>query len=231
MSTQLQRHCALIAALLLGMAALLALADGEPAAGPTAPPLVALLPASFGGWTELPDAQAQVSSTLAQRAAAGLPPVYDQELSRSYRNTQGRQVMLMIAYARAQSPSKTIHEPQRCYPAEGFDILEFAPARLLLPQALAGHRMLAQRGSRLEAVAYWTRIGSLHSPGPLTLRLHLAREQLQGRMPDGVLVRASTLLRRAAETAEAQTMLDAFFRELLAASPPALHALLQAPDA
>lgn len=227
-----QRHCTLITTLLLGMAVLLALASSEPTAGPAAPPLSALLPAQFGSWTELPGAPAQVSSTLAQRAAAvDLPPVYDQELARNYRNVQGRQVMLTIAYARAQSPSNSIHEPLRCYPAEGFDILDFTPSRLLLPRPLAGHRMLARRGNRIEAVTYWTRIGPLHSPGPVALRLHLAREQLQGRMPDGVLVRVSTLLLQADQAAEAQPLLDTFLRELLAASPPTLKALLLAPDA
>jgi len=150
---------------------------------------------------------------------------------RTYRNAQGQQLMLTLAYLNEQDHHNRVHDPIGCYPASGFDILQTSTTRLQRLEApsmqpLIAQRMLARQGSRTEAVSYWIRMGTRYSADSMVSRLYLAQERLQGRAPDGILVRASLLLNDEAAATTAHETLESFLAELLAGSSPAVRPLL-----
>jgi EpsI family protein len=63
--------------------------------------------------------------------------------------------------------------------------------------------MTARNQSRLELITYWIRIGDLVSTNAWQTRWIILREGLDGRIPDGILVRASSVLRTDADSGRA----------------------------
>jgi EpsI family protein len=78
-------------------------------------------------------------------------------------------------------------------------------------------RLIAQRESRLEPLSYWMRIGNDISNGVVDNQLSRLKYGLRGVIPDGALIRVSTIgLSREASF----KLQDQFIRDLLAAIPP-----------
>lgn len=148
------------------------------------------IPAQLGGWRHT--------------SSSGLvvPPrdetevrTYDQVLTRVYANKDGRLVMLLIAYGSGQTGMFEIHRPESCYPAQGY--------------ALSGHRTIslplgdgkdvpavfwtAKSDVRTEQLLYWTRIGNYFPRSWLESNIAVVRSNLVRKLPDGVLVRLSSL--------------------------------------
>lgn len=153
--------------------------------------LAATIPAAFGDWREDPSILPVVPEPNAQ---AELERIYSQTIARSYVASDGRQVMLSIAYGAAQSDSLRLHEPKVCYRAQGFAVVEPFKATL---KTLAGDlpvmRFVARKSLRNEPVTYWMVIGGrLVQSGwdAKLVRLHFA---LSGVVPDGFLVRVSSI--------------------------------------
>lgn len=150
-----------------------------------------LIPSSFADWREEPAAQQLlVDPTVSQT----LNKVYLQTLSRTYRNAQGQQVMLSIAYGGDQNDMMQVHKPEICYTAQGFQITHSQDA--LLPAA-QGHirvrELLAVKGARVEPLTYWVTIGNTVAVNPMQWRMQRIRYGLTGVVPDGLLFRVSSL--------------------------------------
>jgi len=75
-------------------------------------------------------------------------------------------------------------------------------------------------------VAYWIRIGALYSESAVDTRRHILLEGLRGRVPDGVLVRASRVIAHPADAAAAYPSLERFLEELTAAVAPSRRSVL-----
>jgi EpsI family protein len=231
----------------LMLVALLAARGLTPNAAPAAPAvrLEQAVPQAFGSWAAQASPLLQVG--LVAQAATGEDPAaqgtrdYDQVVMRTYANAQGDSVMLALAYIGAQRQELKIHRPEQCYRAQGFEVLALLPHSW--PQAPSpgtgptptGKRMRVQAGGRDEIVSYWIRIGELFSESPLQTRLHMLRLGLDGRLTDGVLVRASQLVSAQASAADverAYQVQETFLAELLQATSAAGQALLlQGPQA
>ena len=190
------------------------------------------MPEVFGDWKAVPQPFAQVSVSQGVETAFEQP--YDQTVMRTYVNRHGDTVMLALAWGERQRQDIKVHRPEVCYPAQGYSVLNLGPGS---PIAVAGRAepvptvsMLAGpsdgRGSGLEAVRYWIRIGDSYSGDGLKARWYLLREGLHGRVPDGILVRASQRIRSTEDEAGAQRVMERFLVDLTAAVPPATLALL-----
>jgi exosortase B len=193
-----------------------ALATPSLAPQPMARPidLAAILPASFGDWRLDRDVP-PIAPTPDARAK--LDRLYDAIAARTYVNSAGERMMLTVAYGGDQSDALKAHRQEVCYTAQGFRVGGLEHATL----AAAGReipvtRFIAVRGARSEPVTYWFTMGDRVVLGRLErLRVQLAAG-FAGRIPDGMLVRVSSLSHdpRAAYVAQ-----QGFVQGLLAAIP------------
>lgn len=220
--------CAAMAGAMAGATALAMAFTPNFQAMDTAPSLEMTVPAAFGDWRSVPETIAQVSVSQGVEAAYERP--YDQTVMRTYVNRQGDAVMLALAWGQRQRQDIKVHRPEVCYPAQGHSVLSVHPGT---PIAVVGREqpvptvsVLAGSRGNLEAVRYWIRIGQSYGGDGLNARWYILREGLQGRIPDGILVRASRRIRSVDEVPQAQAVMERFLSDLSAAVPPATRALL-----
>ena len=186
-------------------------------------PLETLFPATFKGWKIDPDIiPLEPSADLRKVIQAS----YDQTLSRTYVNPQGYRVMLSVAYGGRRNQGMDIHRPEVCYPAQGMALRRDTRETLLAfgDERLPLKRMVAGAGSRNEPISYWLVIGRSVASFGFGHRLALLKYGLTGHVPDGMLVRVSSI---DDDSAQAFTEQDDFLRDMLAAmSPDFRHRLL-----
>jgi len=173
-----------------------------------------ILPERFGAWHVDPQ-EAPLAPT--PDAQAKLDLLYGQVASRTYVNDAGERMMLVVAYGGDQSDALKAHRQEVCYSAQGFSVASLGHARLeAAGRSIPVTRFVAVRGARSEPVTYWFTMGDRVVLG----RLERLRVQLlagfQGQVPDGMLVRVSSLSHDAPEAFAAQR---GFVAALLAAMP------------
>lgn len=133
----------------------------------------------------LPDASLQ----------ARLDALYSQLLARTYVNRSGQRVMLSIAYGSDQSSEATaVHRPEFCYSAQGFRVRDAGREMLALGgRNLEVQRLVAEMGGRFEPITYWVTLDEHATLPGLPRKLDQLRYGLKGQIPDGMLVRVSTV--------------------------------------
>lgn len=149
-----------------------------------------LVPKQFNGWKM----EEMTSHLVNPEEQAAVSKIYSQTLSRSYVNDKGEKVMLSIAYGKDQSDSVGVHLPEGCYGGQGFSIqnsinILFKTSFGSIPAA----RLVATKGDRVEPITYWLTVGdkSVYSGWDLKkLKLQYA---LKGIVPDGLLMRVSSI--------------------------------------
>lgn len=155
-----------------------------------------VIPRRFADWQV--DARIPVLLPAAD-VQAKLDLIYNQVLARTFVDGQGRQVMLSIAYGGDQSKGTRAHRPEVCYPAQGFELLAEQSGQLALPgHTIPVRRLVTRLSSRNEPVTYWMVIGEQVVTTGTEQRLAELRYGLRGLVPDGLLVRISTIDRDAA---------------------------------
>ena len=180
--------------------------------------LESLVPEAFAGW------QAAGSSGLV------LPPedqlrdkIYSQLLTRTYRNATGDEVMLLIAYSPDQDGVVQVHRPEICYPAGGFKLTEIDDHKSSLAMNLLvpSRFIVAESGSRREQIVYWTRFGDSFPRRWSEQRWSIFVQNLRGLIPDGILVRISSVMPNTSAP-----KLDDFARDLYGSVGPAMRHVL-----
>ena len=148
-------------------------------------------PAEFGGWaidTEMP------LQLVSPEVQVGLNAVYHQTLGRIYRNPQGQRIMLSVAYGGDQSDATRAHRPEVCYPAQGFEIVEHYASEIALGQRrLRVRQLLTRQSGRVEPVTYWITVGQRVALSGTEQKLAQLSYSLRGVIPDGMLVRVSSI--------------------------------------
>lgn len=178
-------------------------------------PLEEIVPQRFGEWSVIPHSkvvQPEEPDDLARE-------IYSQELSRGYRNTDGAYIMLLMAYGPSQSEYLQLHQPEICYVAQGFRVKPVTGAPLLLQggRELFLRRLSTWRAGRPEPVSYWTRIGDSITRSQLDRLLVKFHYGLVGLVPDGILVRVSSISQDLPPAFELQ---DKFIVQMLQAVAP-----------
>ncbi len=150
------------------------------------------LPGDFGDWKLIPSVHVVVPTepdALANK-------IYSQMTARGYTDGQGNSVMLLVAYGPRQSNNLQLHAPELCYVAEGFRVQKLSPVDAnpggsIQPFKLT--RMVAKRGDRTEQVSYWMRVGDDIISALLGRQYAKLSYGLRGVVPDGVLIRMSSI--------------------------------------
>lgn len=168
-------------------------------------------------------------------AASGLvlPPedqlekqLYSQLLTRTYTNARGVQMMLLIAYNGSQDGVVQVHRPEVCYPAGGFALTRIDPHEIPIAKdiTLPSRFIVAETGMRREQIIYWTRLGTAFPRQWREQRLAVFEQNLEGNIPDGLLVRISSV---SSDVGPAE--LDAFARDLYASVGNTMRRVLVGP--
>jgi EpsI family protein len=157
------------------------------------------VPLAFEGWTidktlvpVLPDPSLQ----------AALNQIYGQTLARTYINAQGQRVMLSIAYGEDQGTDATAaHRPEFCYSAQGFNVTPLGEAVLYFGGGpLNVRRLQGNLQARHEPITYWVTLNETTVLPGVSRKLEQIRLGLTGHIPDGMLVRVSTISNDRAES-------------------------------
>jgi EpsI family protein len=183
--------------------------------------LDALFPKMIGDWVVDDRMPVQLVSP---DTAALLNKLYNQTLSRTYVNPKGERIMLSVAYGGDQSDGTRAHRPEVCYPAQGFQIVLSQSGQLSLPtHSIPVRRLVAKQGGRTEPITYWTVIGDKVTITGTEAKLAQLSYGMRGVVPDGLLVRVSTI----DTNAESAFLLhQQFIKQMAGAIPQASMALV-----
>lgn len=172
------------------------------------------VPEAFGEWhVDTSLVPLQVSAEM----QAKLDTIYGQTLARTYVNGQGERIMLSLAYGGDQSDYMAVHKPEACYAAQGFEVGEVLPVQLATPYGtIPAKHLLATNGVRSEPITYWIRLGDRTVATGLEQKLRRLSYTLTGKVPDGMLVRVSSISR---DEQDAYRLQRAFIDAMLGAMP------------
>jgi EpsI family protein len=132
--------------------------------------------------------------------------------------------MLLVAFGGVQSGNAQLHRPEVCYPAAGFDLDGWQDLALPLSgRGVSARAVTASAPGRIEQILYWTRIGRDFPTSSLAQRWSILRHSLRGSLPDGTLVRISTI---DPDRGRALKSLRTFAASLLQSGTPQLRELL-----
>ncbi|SOD40096.1 exosortase-associated protein EpsI, B-type [Nitrosovibrio sp. Nv4] len=165
--------------------------------------LETIIPQTFGDWHVEQQNSVQI---VDPRQKEMIDRIYTQTLSRTYMNSRGYRVMLSIAYGDDQRDSMQMHYPEVCYPAQGF-LLEGKEAGNMATGSgsIPVTRILTSLGQRNEPVTYWTIVGDRVFQGGLQKKLAEMRYGMTGKIPDGMLIRVSSIDGQTANAYDIQT--------------------------
>lgn len=177
--------------------------------------LETMFPPAFGEWAvdrslpvilPAPDVQAK------------LDVLYNQVLARTYvHRGSGERIMLSVAYGGDQGDGMSAHLPEVCYPAQGFEVRRKRAVTLELEgRRIPARQMETRLGGRYEPVTYWLTLGETVAATRTDRKLAQMRYGLRGLVPDGMLVRVSSIDRDADRAFETHA---AFLRDMAAALP------------
>lgn len=187
------------------------------------------LPPAIASWRNVAAGQDMIDPVVTDSAFAQALQVYDRIISRDYVAPALPRVMLNIAYKRVITQDDRFHWPEACYQAQGFTVTRHSPTAIELGSSPVGvARFLGQRAERNELVHYFIRIGDSAKTGSMAARAAVLRDNLELRVPDGTMLRASLLLPTVSDEAMAlgsKTLLG-FVRALYAEAPAPLRPLI-----
>ncbi|WP_084192453.1 exosortase-associated protein EpsI, V-type [Parasphingorhabdus marina] len=167
-----------------------------------------LIPKTVGAW------EFETSSGLV------LPPpdalsdrLYDNLVTRTYSSEQNPLMMFLTAYSNTQDGVLQVHRPEICYPAGGYELTPTQATKIDngVGGTIDANIFTASSRGRTEHVLYWTRIGDYFPLAWSDQRLAVIRANLRGVIPDGVLVRISTIV---PEMDEALPLMSKFAAQL-----------------
>ncbi len=150
-----------------------------------------MIPAKFGDWQI---DKSIVPLQIDAETQAKLNKIYNQTLARTYVNSQNERIMLSVAYGGDQSDNLAVHKPEVCYYVQGFEIMKSLSDELITQYGkLPIKRLLAVKGNRNEPITYWVTVGDKAVLPGLDQKLQQLRYGLTGNVPDGILVRISSI--------------------------------------
>ncbi|MGB4812481.1 MAG: exosortase-associated protein EpsI, B-type [Methylophilaceae bacterium] len=170
-----------------------------------------MIPEQFGKWkVDKSIVPVEVSPDIKE----SLDKLYSQVLSKTYINEDGKRIMLSISYGGNQGNDEyQVHRPEYCYVAQGFELQDVGEQLLQLSGAkIAVRRLEAKQGARIEPITYWITIGDQATLPGLRRKIAQLKYGLTGKIPDGMLVRVSSI---SSNRQEAYQLQDSFINQML----------------
>ena len=153
--------------------------------------LETIVPLEFGDWRAEKENRVAMVDPQQQEF---IDQIYTQTLNRAYVNNKGYRIMVAIAYGDDQRDSMQMHYPEVCYPAQGFSLQGKEKGTLTTENGLIPvTRILTNLGQRNEPVTYWTTVGDQVFRGGIQKKLVEIGYGLNGQIPDGMLIRISSI--------------------------------------
>jgi EpsI family protein len=173
------------------------------------------IPERFAGW-DIDKNIVPISQSADVQAK--LDELYSETLARTYANAKGQRIMLSIAYGADQSgDGNQVHRPEFCYTAQGFQLISNIIGNLTTQYGtLPVRRLLAVQGARNEPITYWVTVGDKATLPGIKRKLNQLAYGLTGTVPDGMLVRVSSI---DSDSTNAYKLQEAFIQDLLQAIP------------
>jgi len=124
-----------------------------------------------------------------------LDKIYTQLIARTYVDPNGRRVMFTIAYGADQATDATsVHRPEFCYSTQGFAVKGAGISQIQLDsKTLKVQRLIATMGARSEPITYWITLNNDSILPGLERKLTQIKLGILGTIPDGMLVRVSSV--------------------------------------
>jgi EpsI family protein len=166
------------------------------------------IPNQIGGW------RSRKTAELVLPALDESDKLYDNLETRIYEGAGLPAMMALVAYSSVQQNDIQVHRPEVCYPAAGYPIVSSRTTQLKFDgETIDAREVVADRGGAYERVIYWVRVGDEFPATWIDQRIAMARANLQGKVPDGVLVRISTIeeLGKSASS-DLKAFIEAFLR-------------------
>jgi EpsI family protein len=149
-----------------------------------------LIPTQVGDWKF-----ETTSGLVLPPPDATVDRLYDELTTRVYTRPNSPPVMLLIAYGSVQDGLLQLHRPEVCYPVGGYELTDTQISQFpIMPgQNIPTRSFTAASDSRVEQVMYWTRVGDVMPTSWGEQRWAVVKANLEGAVPDGILVRVSTI--------------------------------------
>lgn len=179
-----------------------------------------LVPTAIGQWRFL-----TISGLVLPPADQLSQEIYSQIVTRVYVRPDAPPIMLLAAYSAAQNGVLQVHRPEFCYPASGMALSDghINPIQIRPDFTLPTRFYTAEAPTRTEQLIYWTRAGRYLPTTWLDQHLAIMKENLHRTIPDGALVRVSTI---SPDPDLATATMNAFVRDLFDALSPLGRRLL-----
>jgi EpsI family protein len=150
--------------------------------------------------------------------------LYDNLATGVYAAPDAPIVMMLTAYNNEQDGVLQVHRPEVCYPVGGYDLTETEKVPLQAAgRTIPANFFTASAPNRIEHVLYYTRLGGAYPRSWAEQRIAVVRANLAGNIPDGILMRVSTI---GPDRADALPALRRFADMFVSAAPPPLQRLL-----
>lgn len=177
------------------------------------------IPRVVGSWVEVQQAKPQVNVVSDEKTL--INQLYDDTLMRTYADAEGHQVMVALAYAKEQRQDVKIHQPDVCYPAQGYQLIHSKLKQftnLGSRDSVFGKQQLYYGQNHYEAVSYWIRVGDRSMTSGLQMRLKIIQDGLlKRRLDDGILVRVSMFVADEAQVKQAYAIQEKFLADFVVA--------------
>ena len=173
--------------------------------------LEALIPEKIGPWSF------ETASGLVVPPKDDLKDqLYSQVLTRVYSAPNLPSIMLLLAQSPVQNGILQLHRPEVCYPFGGYKLSPIIDHNIRIePDTVVESRLLtASSADRTEQLLYWTRIGHSNPGTWWDERMAVAGANLKGIIPDGILVRISTIAPDRSVVSALDTFTQAMFASL-----------------
>jgi len=153
--------------------------------------LESAIPLKFGDWQVNSSVMPVIPSPDVQ---ANLDKTYDQLVNRTYVNSSGQMMMLSIGYGSVQNAKLRTHRQEVCYTAQGFTVEQIHSALVSVHgKTVSATQMFAVKDRRNEPVTYWFTMGDQIVHSYLSRQIVQLKYAFSGYIPDGFLVRISSL--------------------------------------
>ncbi len=203
----------LLLALFLGMWALSLILWPPMQAQPSGIELKSMLPAQFSSWVRIHNHLQQQDKVV----SADENPELNKVAEAIYFGKDNQRIMISLSYGENQLDSRfNAHRPEYCYKAQGFST---GPSRdellSIADRELKVRTLLAEKNGRREHITYWmTMSGQPILPG-LSRLIQQVKNGLLGEIPDGYLVRVSSLRSSDEDASDThRTFLDDWLKSL-----------------
>lgn len=179
-----------------------------------------LIPAKVGEWRF-----ETTSGLVLPPPDATIDRLYDAVTTRVYSRPNMPPIMLLIAYGSVQDGLLQLHRPEVCYPVGGYTLTETQISEFPITpgEVIPVRSFTAASDSRVEQVMYWTRVGNYMPTSWAEQRWSVVKANLEGAVPDGILVRISAI---DLDMTTTMKLLQSFAQDLATAVRPDVRRLL-----